>query len=135
MNCSRGASIREAITRANWYLGCGATHGVQYNLLWQLMILEWSTLGGARKTFQRNIGRKLQGDYRMGRQKVHLNYIGLGLQVTSSSPFSARIHQESSQTIPTRTAQTSTATVSNSPNKIWRKETICNTRVQSSTLG
>ena len=97
----------------------------------------WSEIRRKRtcQTSQKHIGRELQSDYGMGRQKVHRNHIGLGLQATSSSPVNARVHQKGSQTIPAQTAQASAATIFNSPNKIWRKEKICNTRVQSPTFG
>ena len=54
----------------------------------------WSAVRGrrTRTTSQRNTRESLQGDYIMGWQKIHLNYIGLVPRATSSSSFSARVH-------------------------------------------
>ena len=65
---------------------------------------------------------------------IHRYHPRLGLQVTPSSPFNAKICRESSQTIPTcQENKTATCTISKRSDPIWSQEAICHTSFHSST--
>ena len=78
----------------------------------------------------------LEEHYKLTCDWTGTRYIGItldweGLQQTTSALVNAKLCEESTETIPTHSWQTTSRTVSKRPNSIWCQETICNTKIDS----
>jgi hypothetical protein len=78
--------------------------------------------------------RTLQTYMQFNRQMVHQDNIGLGLQQAPRPSIHAKLRTKSFETISTQSRQTTACTIPKYTNTIWRKETMCNTRIGGATI-
>ncbi len=70
----------------------------------------------------------------MDRETVHLDNIGLGLQQAPGPSINAKLSAKSFETISTQSRQTTACAIPKCTNRIWRKETIRNTRINGTII-
>ena len=95
----------------------------------------WSQISGG-ETYtppQSNTQRKLYSHNRVRRQNIHHNYTRLGLQAKTSASVTARLHQESSQTVQPQTKEKPKTIIPKRPYKIWNQKRICHATIISAT--
>ncbi len=85
-------------------------------------------------TSQECTQKTLQTHMQLDRQTIHQDNIGLGLQQVPCPSIHAKLHAQSFETISTQSRQTPACTIPKYTNTIWRKETICNTRIGDATI-